>query len=145
MNKQNFGNHVRYYPLHHFVLLPLLTTAIIISCKKIFDEPEKREFFIWITIVLVFILWVAIMLRQHYALGNQNRIVRLEMRLRYYQLTGKRLELMEDRLSFGQIAALRFASDEQLPTLLDKADQEQLSSREIKKSVQDWQPDHMRV
>ena len=145
MSKQNFKNHVKFYPPHHFLLLPLMTAAIDMSTRQIFAHPEKREFFIWITIVLVFILWVAIMMRQHYALGNQNRIVRLEMRLRYYQLTGKRLELVEDRLSFGQLAALRFASDEQLPILLEKTLQEQLSGKEIKKSIQDWQPDHMRV
>ncbi|RYY54205.1 MAG: hypothetical protein EOO09_15195 [Chitinophagaceae bacterium] len=145
MSKQSFKNHVKFYPAHHFLLLPLMTAAIVISTTRIFNDPEKREFYTWITIVLVFILWVAIMMRQHYALGNQNRIVRLEMRLRYYQLTGKRLELVEDRLSFGQIAALRFASDEQLPVLLEKAMLEGLTGKEIKKSILDWQPDHMRV
>ena len=85
------------------------------------------------------------MLRQHYALGNQNRIVRLEMRLRYYQLTGKRLEPLEEKLSFGQIAALRFASDAELLPLMERAEKENLSPKQIKQAIQNWQGDYMRV
>jgi len=145
MKKQDYKNHVKYYSPHHFVLLPLLVVAIFISCRNIFKYPDQREFFIWITVVLVFIAYTAVMMRQHYALGNQNRIVRLEMRLRYYQLTGKRLEPLEDQLTFDQIAALRFASDEQLPVLLQKTLDEKLSAKDITTSVQNWQPDYMRV
>jgi len=85
------------------------------------------------------------MLRQHYALGNQNRIVRLEMRLRYYQLTQKRFEPLEQQLSFSQIAALRFASDEELPDLVLRAVNESLSPNDIKKAIKNWTPDYMRV
>ena len=85
------------------------------------------------------------MMRQHYALTCQNRIVRLEMRLRYYQLTQKRLEAIEDQLSFGQLAALRFASDEELVPLLEKTLREKLSPDAIKKAIHHWQPDQMRV
>ena len=85
------------------------------------------------------------MLRQHYALDNQNRIVRLEMRLRYFQLTGKRFEPLEQQLSFGQIAALRFASDEELLPLTDRTLKENLSAKQIKQSVTNWQGDYMRV
>jgi hypothetical protein len=145
MKKQDYKNHVKYYAPHHFVLLPLLLIAIVVSCRNIFKYPEQREFFIWITIVLMFIAYVAVMMRQHYALGNQNRIVRLEMRLRYYQLTSKRLEPLENELSFEQIAALRFAPDEQLPALLQKTVDEKLSAKDIKTSVQNWEPDYMRV
>ena len=85
------------------------------------------------------------MLRQHYALGNQNRIVRLELRFRYYIITGKRLEPLECRLNFSQLAALRFASDEELPALVERAVKENLGGRQIKKSIRNWLPDHMRV
>ena len=145
MKTQNYKNHVKYYPAHHFLLLPLLAAAIVISAYHIFHLPEQWLFFSWITIVLVFIFWVAVMLRQHYALGNQNRIVRLEMRLRYYQLTGKRLELLEQQLSFGQIAALRFAGDEELLPLMDRAVKEKLSPDDIKQAIQNWQADDMRI
>lgn len=85
------------------------------------------------------------MLRQHYALGNQDRIVRLELRFRYYVLTGKRLEPLESNLSIRQMAALRFAPDEELPAMVERAIKENLSAPQIKKSIVHWLPDHMRV
>lgn len=85
------------------------------------------------------------MLRQHYALGNQNRIVRLEFRLRYFELFGKPSKQTEDKLSFGQIGALRFADDESFTVLLDRAIKENISGDEIKRAITNWQPDDMRV
>ncbi len=145
MKKQNYQNHVQYYAPHHFLLLPLLAVAIFISAYHIFHLPEQWMFFSWITIVLVFIFWVAVMLRQHYALGNQDRIVRLEMRLRYFELTGRRLETEEKRLTFEQIKALRFAGDDELLNLMDRAVKENLSPKAIKQAIQNWQADNMRV
>ena len=91
------------------------------------------------------IFFLAFMLRQHYALGNQNRIIRLEMRLRYFLLTSNRFETFEPQLSFGQIAALRFASDAELPALLQQTIAEQLKPGSIKSRIQNWVPDHMRL
>ncbi len=145
METQNYKNHLKFYPPHHYVLLPLLAAAIFISFYNIFHSPFQQVFYIWITIVLLFIFYVAVMLRQHYALGNQDRIVRLEMRLRYYQLTNKRFEPLEQQLSFGQIAALRFASDGELLPLLDRAIREKLSPKNIKQAIINWQDDYMRV
>jgi hypothetical protein len=96
-------------------------------------------------VIFIFLGWSAFMFRQHYALGNQNRIVRLELRFRYYLITGKRLETLESKLSFSQLAALRFAPDEELPALIDRALKENLSARQIKKSIINWFPDYMRV
>ena len=108
-------------------------------------DGDNKPVFIIMGVICFTIAWLSFMLRQHYALGNQNRIVRLEMRLRYYQLTHTRLEEYEDRLSFDRLAALRFASDEELPALLKRAITEDLSADEIKKAIVNWQPDEMRV
>lgn len=145
MKQQNYKNHIRFYPPHHFILLPLLMAAIFISTYNIFHSPLQQVFYVWITVVLVFILATAVMMRQHYALTIQNRVVRLEMRLRYFELTGKRFTQTELKLSFGQIAALRFASDEELILLIEKTIQENLSPAGIKKSIRNWQGDYMRV
>jgi hypothetical protein len=91
------------------------------------------------------LIWLSFMMRQHYSLKTQDRIIRLELRLRYFQITGERLEPLEDKLKFGQLAALRFASDEEFLILLDRAGKENLSASEIKKSIKNWQPDYMRV
>lgn len=89
--------------------------------------------------------YLAVMLRQHYALGNQNRIVRLEFKLRYFELFGKRSDSVEKKLTFDQIAALRFANDEEFTQLLDRALLEGLKGDQIKKSIKDWQADNERV
>jgi len=88
---------------------------------------------------------LSFMTRQHYALTCQNRIVRLELRLRYYQLTNQRLEIIENQLSFKQLAALRFASDEELVGLIKRTLEENLSPADIKKSINNWVADTMRV
>lgn len=145
MQQQNYKNHIRFYTPHHFVFYPVLLVCLCISLWLAFDRPGQCIEWLFISLLLLLTGWLSFMMRQHYALNNQNRIIRLEMRFRYYVLTGKRLDLLEDQLSFGQIAALRFASDEELPGLLDRALQEQLAPAAIKKLIGRWNPDHMRV
>jgi hypothetical protein len=145
MRAQNFANHVRYYAAHHFVFYPLLLIAIFLSVQNYNHHPDQKEIWLAIIAIFIFIGWSSFMLRQHYALGNQNRIVRNELRFRYYAITGKRLEPLESKLNFSQLAALRFASDEELTALAERAIKENLSAREIKKSIVIWLPDYMRV
>src|SRR5690348_1497840 len=145
MKQQNYSNHTQFYPAHHFVFYPVAFVLTIASAVCIFKYPFQQLQFVFITAILVLIIWLGFMLRQHYALGNQNRIVRLEMRLRYYLLTQKRFEPLEEQLSFNQIAALRFASDEELPDLIRRTINESLSPKEIKKAIKNWTPDYMRV
>jgi len=145
MKQQDYKNHVRYYPPHHFLFYPIIMGLLFISVKAATREQEHRKEWIIVSVLVFLLGWLSFMVRQHYALNNQNRIVRLEMRLRYYQLTQQRLETLEDRLSFGQIAALRFASDDELPALVTRTLSENLSPDAIKKSIQHWLPDNMRV
>ena len=134
-----------YFAPHHFVLLPLCLIAIGASVYNSIHSPFQQVLYIWLAVAFFLIFFTAVMLRQHYALGNQNRIIRLEMRLRYFVLTGKRFEVAEQQLSFGQIAALRFASDEELVPLVERTLSENLSPKNIKQAVTNWQPDYMRV
>ncbi len=145
MAAQSYSNHIRFYPLHHFVFLPLAAAFFFGSAYCAFHYAADRTVWLAITAGAFLLLFLGIMLRQHYALGNQDRIVRLEMRLRYYQLTGKRFEPLEASLSFGQIAALRFAGDEELPALADEAIRGNLPPDEIKKRVKAWLADDMRL
>jgi hypothetical protein len=119
--------------------------AITASIYAYQHSADQKHLWLAVTVLLIFIGWSSFMMRQHYALGNQNRIVRLELRFRYYVLTGTRLEPMEADLSFSQIAALRFASDDELQGLVDRAIREKLSPHEIKKLIIHWLPDTMRV
>ena len=145
MQTQNYDNHIRYYPPHHYVFLPLMgllmTTGII---KAYCDRTHTLEWLLFSTLSFC-ILYLAIMLRQHYALNNQNRIVRLEVYYRYFASTNKRLDTLEKPLSFSQLAALRFASDEEFVSLTERAIQEGLTSDQIKRSIKQWKPDYMRA
>ena len=145
MAKQNYENHRRYYSPHHFIFYPLAFALFVLSVYYFFNEPGKKIEWFAIASTIFLVIWLSFMLRQHYAMRPQNRIIRLEMRLRYFQLFGKKFDPVESRLSFRQIAALRFASDEELPGLLERTLEENLSAKSIKKLITEWRPDHMRV
>jgi len=145
MSQQHYKNHAKYYPAHHFIFYPLILVAIGISTYYYFKYPHMHAVWAGLAGAFIFITWLSFMVRQHYALGNQDRIVRLEMRLRYYILTQQRFEPLEEKLSFGQIAALRFAPDEELPALLQRTLDENLTPQTIKQSIKNWQADDMRV
>ncbi len=145
MSGQNFGNHVRYYPPHHFIFYPVVFSSA--GFCLYFRNEIPGQGLIWTCFGGVFFLiaWLSYMMRQHYALMNQNRTVRLELRLRYYILTQKRLETIENELTFGQLSALRFAPDDEFVPLLEKTVSDNLSPEAIKKAIKNWLPDEFRV
>lgn len=145
MKAQNYDNHIRFYPAHHFVFYPLMI-LLIVGCGIGFYRSNEQQL-LWAVLGLLGVMvgWLAFMLRQHYALGNQNRIARLELRFRYYVLTRQRFETFEEQLSLAQILALRFASDEELEALVQRAIREKMSPDEIKRAVKRWMPDYMRL
>jgi len=145
MSTQNYGNHIRYYTAHHFVFYPIIGLFFLFSLYQSFSNDSNQLLWLMIAALFLAIALLSYMLRQHYALGNQNRIVRLEMRFRYYVLTQQRFEPIESRLSLSQVFALRFASDEELPALAERALKENLSADEIKRSIKNWLPDEMRL
>ena len=144
MKEQNYSNHKRYYIPHHFILLPGLAILLTIGIIKSFTDRENQLVWELFSTVIFCILYLTIMLRQHYALGNQNRIVRLEFRLRYFEIFGKSSDAVEKKLSFSQIAALRFANNNEFTYLIELA-LKNASADEMKRAIKDWQPDHDRV
>ena len=145
MKPQNYQNHRKFYPLHHFVLLPILFFLEILGIYKVFKDSENELIWILFSILIFLILFFSIMVRQHYALGLQNRIVRLEFKQRYFEIYGKRSDETEGKLKFSQIAALRFAYDDEFKILLEKTLKENLSGDEIKKSIKNWRGDYHRI
>jgi hypothetical protein len=119
-------------------------TFLAFSVYFIFTTKDQL---IWTFIsgIFVILFCLAFMLRQHYALTLQNRIVRLELRYRYFSITGKRMEDFEHQLNDEQRFALRFAPDEELPALTEKALNENLSGTAIKKAIINWKGDYDRV
>lgn len=145
METQNYKNHIHYYTAHHFVFYPVVILLFIACIIGLCITEEQHLLWTVLAALTVTIGWLSFMVRQHYALGNQNRIARLELRFRYYVVTHKRFEEIEQKLSLSQILALRFASDEELEELTEKIIREKLSPDAIKRSVKHWTPDYMRL
>lgn len=144
MKIQTYYNHIRFYTPHHFVYYPILILFLIAS---IYFAITTNDTLIWsfIGVGFVFLFCLAFMLRQHYAVILQNRIVRLEIRYRYFTLTGKRFEEIEYKLTDDQIFALRFAPDDEFLPLLEDAIKNNLSGDSIKKAIVHWKADYNRV
>ena len=145
MTTQNFKNHIRFYPPHHFVFYPIITALLTFAIYNAINDLLNQKLWIFISILVFVVGWLAFMLRQHYALVLQNRIVRGELRYRYFVITGTRFEPMERLLNDSQLFALRFAPDEELPKLVQRAVAEKMSGTAIKKAIVNWFPDHNRV
>jgi len=145
MKPQNYKNHIHYYAPHHFAFYGVVLILGGISIACFLKSDENKLIWVMIGILIVLIAWLSFMLRQHYSLGNQNRIARLELRFRYYTLTHKHFEEIEQQLSLSHILALRFASNEELIGLIERAIKEKLTPDEIKRSIKNWVPDYMRV
>ncbi|KAF2329879.1 DUF6526 family protein [Flavobacterium daemonense] len=144
MKVQTYYNHIRFYTPHHFIYYPVLIIFLVFS---IYFACTTSDTLIWsfISVGFVFLFFLAFMLRQHYALILQNRIVRLEVRYRYFTLTGKRLEEFEYKLTDDQIFALRFAPDNEFLPLLEDALKNNLPGDSIKKAIVHWKADYNRV
>lgn len=144
MKTQSYNNYIRFYAPHHFVFYPVMT-ILLGMCGYFTWKASDPMPYILISILFFCVIWLSFMMRQHYALTLQNRIVRLEVRYRYFTLTGKRLEEIEHQLKDSQLFALRFASDEEFLPLLESAINEKLSGTKIKKAIVNWKADHHRV
>ncbi len=145
MKKQDYQHHKMYYIPHHLIFLPLMMGCIFAGVYKAFTDSGNGLQWALFALLSFCILYLGIMLRQHYALGNQNRIVRLECRLRYFELAGTSFSAKENNLSLAQITALRFADDDQFLLLIDKAIMQNITANEIKKTIKHWQADNMRL
>ena len=146
---QNLKNHRKFYPLHHFIFYPVSLILLIVSLFQVFKNIHHNSSFvmIWsaISAVVVLMIVLSFMLRQHYALGLQDRIIVNEFKLRYYTLTGNRLENSTYHFSDAQIFALRFAADDELMDLMHQTVQNNWSPSKIKRNIKNWKADNSRV
>ena len=137
------------YPWHHFVLLPLALImagyAILRYTKVTGDDDQIARLWFSVAALAVIGLGVLVMLRQHYALQLQDRICRLEVRQRYFEVSGQRFASLEKQLSLNQILSLRLAGDAELPALAQAAAAEKLAPKDINARITDFQFDTMRV
>ena len=142
-------NTTMLYPWHHFVLLPLALLmagyAVLRYTKVAGDDDQTARLWFTVAALAVIGFGVLLMLRQHYALQLQNRICRLEVRQRYFEVSGQRFAPLEKQLSLPQVLSLRLAGDAELPALAQAAAAEKLSPKDIQDRITDFQFDTMRV
>jgi Family of unknown function (DUF6526) len=142
---QSIKNHMRWHPPFHFFLLPLLLLNVIFSIYvTVHDWPRYEHTHLW-WIVLSVVLFVIAGLSRDRALVVQDRIIRLEERLRLHALLPVEERAHINDLSTKQLIALRFASDDELPALFRKTLTQNLEPKAIKKSIVNWRPDYERV
>jgi hypothetical protein len=140
---QNYQNHVRWYPLVHFILTPLLLFNLIWQAVRLYQDFNWDRAESVLMAVAFIILSIAARLQ---ALKAQDRVVRLEERLRYKELLPKDLADKAANLKTSQIIALRFASDEELENLVARTlNREFKNTKEIKLAVKNWRGDYLRV
>lgn len=142
--EQNYANHSRLFPLQHFFAAPL-TLFFLVGSVYYSITRDLHALEMILLIVLGLICFITPVLARIYGTKNQDRIIRLELRQRYFELTGKSFLEKEDKLTKGQIIALRFASNDELLPMIEKAITNKTNPKEIKKSIKSWQADFWRV
>jgi heme/copper-type cytochrome/quinol oxidase subunit 4 len=146
---QNLANHTRWDPPFHFYVLPIFVLALILTLVHFFAHITEGDLRDHIHAILLILLAVALLLLvfkvRLYSLKVQDRIIRLEERLRLTQLLSEPLRSRVPELTEGQLCALRFASDAEIPKLVERTLKENLKRADIKKAIQNWRPDYWRV
>jgi len=140
---QNFRNHARIVPAYHVgVFVPFLANFIWATYRliRMFNGETFMAFLVSIALLLLFFS-----LRMQ-VLTVQDRVIRLEMRLRLRQALPPELQAHINQLSHKQLVALRFASDaELLPLVREVLAGTLKTQKDIKSRVREWQADYLRA
>ena len=139
---QTFANHARLDPLFHFFVLPVFLILPFLGAANFVRHPSLHSGLLFVVSVAA---TIAVLKIRFYALRVQDRVIRLEERLRLASLLSEPLRTRIPELTEGQLVALRFASDAEVPKLAERALSEKLSPADIKKAIQVWRPDYLRV
>ena len=146
---QSYANHTRFDPPFHFFLIPVFGLGVILALIHFFyhfsHSDFRDNFHAFLLILLALALLTMAFKERLYALKVQDRVIRLEERLRLSQLLPEPLRSRIPELTEDQLIGLRFASDAEVPKLVERALNEKLSRKEIKKAIQNWRPDYWRV
>lgn len=139
---QSYSSHAKIDPPFHFFVLPVLLINILVVAYLLIRHPGIGG--AWVLLVSVALLILAGRSRS-WATHLQDRVIRVEERIRLAAILPEALRSRIAELSDSQIIGLRFASDAELPALFQRAVDEKLSRSDIKKAITDWRPDYSRV
>jgi hypothetical protein len=140
---QSFKNHTRLVPAFHQFVLPVFLVNLAYRLYVLRFGISFRTIFeaVMAVALIVFALYARL-----FTLTVQDRVIRLEMRLRMAELLPVELRARIPEFTVAQLVSLRFASDTELPALARKVLDEKLTDRKaIKQLIQDWQGDHLRA
>jgi len=140
--EQNLKNHARYDPMFHGFLA---AGALILLGATIYALVRQPDW--WGVVRLLGVLWAIVLMfkTRLYAMKVQDRVIRLEERLRLAQLLPEATRQHIGELSDGQLIALRFASDGEVAGLVEQALGGNWDQKQIKSAIQNWRPDYLRV
>jgi hypothetical protein len=140
---QTYENHTRWHAPFHFFAAPVLLTNVIVAIVQLVRDPGLERG--WWLVVSIALVVLAGLVRMN-PLRAQDRVIRLEESLRYYQLLPAELAQRAAALTTAQTVALRFASDEELEDLVREVLAGRLTKpAEIKRAVKHWRADTLRV
>ncbi len=140
---QNFSNHTRFVPPFHYVALPILLVNFVSAVVGLFNGITfDASLHVLVAVALIIVALFA----RVFALKAQDRVIRLEMRLRMRELLPEDRQGRINDFTPTQMVSLRFAGDAELPELARKVLDENITkSTSIKKMITDWQGDYFRV
>ncbi|MDE3104315.1 MAG: hypothetical protein KGK08_03985 [Acidobacteriota bacterium] len=142
---QSYKNHARFDPpFHFFAALILLINVIVSVVITIHSWPTAARLHLWNVILSLGLLVVTFKTRL-YALRVQDRVIRLEERMRLSALLPADERAQIHKLTEAQLVGLRFASDEEIPALVARTLNESLDQKAIKQAIRNWRADNFRV
>lgn len=141
-NVQSYKNHTRWFAPFHFFALPVLLINVLYEGRNVYMEPSRGTVY---TLVVAAALFMSCLLGRVQALAAQDRVIRLEMRLRMQALLPADQMARFNDLTVRQLVALRFAGDAELPDLVRTALKDKTKEGDLKKMIKQWVPDHVRV
>ena len=139
---QTYANHARWQPPIHFFAIPVLLINVLNAIRHLYLDPSRGTAF---AVLVAAALLVVCLYSRVQALTVQDRVIRLEMRLRLQPLLPADLFARFDDLTVKQLTGLRFASDGEMTELVRTTLKENTERAGIKKSIKHWVPDHLRV
>lgn len=146
---QNFANHGKIVPAFHFFIVPVLAINLVSHIYQLFRLPSFSPLVVWngiFGVLLAAALLTLAFLARLFALGVQDRVIRLEERLRYQQLLPEDIQPRINEFTISQLVALRFASEAELPGLARKVLNDNVGDRKIiKRLIQNWRADYQRI
>jgi hypothetical protein len=147
MPEQNFANHRKFVPGYHYVVFGILTVNLVWSLFRLFRGlPGVPVFDRLLAVALAAAFLLIALYARTFPLRVQDRVIRLEEALRMSKLLPPDLLARIDELQPGQLVALRFASDAELPELTRAVLDEKIVKRDdIKKRIRSWRADHLRM